>query len=93
MRVLIATLIALVALVGAAQAAYLAGDSCVGKATLAADREIVSSARLAGPATGSVPAAIVACPERTFGWQDRQHGEPTAPEAGSASGGGASSSD
>ncbi len=91
MRVLIAMFIVAVTLVGVAHAAYLTGDPCVGKATLAADQEVVYSARLAGPAAGSVPAALVACPERVFGWQDRQHHDPSAPEAASASGSGSGS--
>ncbi len=91
MRVLIVAFIVLVAFVGGAQAAYLTGDSCVGKATLAADEGIVRAAQVAGSSAGPVPAAVVACPERSFGWQDRVDGRYDRPEASGASGPGASS--
>ena len=86
MRILTAMFIVLVAFVGAAQAAYLGGDSCIDKATLAADQEIARAAQVAGTATGPVPEAVVACPERSFGWQDRVDGRSAQPETGGDSG-------
>ncbi len=89
MRILTAMFIVLLALVGAAQAAYLSGDRCLGKATIAADQEAVYASQVAGPASGPVPAAVVTCPERSFGWQERISGREVRPEASGASGPGA----
>jgi hypothetical protein len=92
-RILTAMFILLVAFVGVAHAAYPAGDSCVGKATLAADQDIARAAQVAATATGPVPEAVVACPERSFGWQDRVDGRNGGPEAGGDSGPGSGSTD